>query len=74
MDDYGHIDPKLQLYLLCNYLEKLNDNEKGVLFHKSKKNVFIYKESIMYPFVELNQIAVKKKINFFIVTIDILKF
>ena len=40
MDDYGHTDPKLQSYLLCNYLEKLNDNEKVVLFHKSKKKCF----------------------------------
>ena len=61
MDDYGHIDPKLQLYLLCNYLEKLNDNEKGVLFHKSKKNVFIYKESIMYPLVEFESNCSKRE-------------
>ena len=61
MDDYGHIDPKLQSYLLCNYLEKLNDNEKGVLFHKSKKNVFIYKESIMYPLVEFESNCSKRE-------------
>ena len=61
MDDYGHIDPKLQSYLLCNYLEKLNGNEKCVLFHKSKKNVFIYKESIMYPLVEFESKCSKKE-------------
>ena len=30
MDDYGHDDSKSQPYLLCNYLEKLNDNKKSV--------------------------------------------
>ena len=52
IDDYGHNVPKSQPYLLCNYLEKLNDNKKGVVYQKSKKNIFLYKESIVYPLVE----------------------
>ena len=51
-DDYGHNVPKSQPYLLCNYLEKLNDNKKGVVYQKSKKNIFLYKESIVYQLVE----------------------
>ena len=30
IDNYGHNVPKLQPYLLWNFLEKLNDNKKGV--------------------------------------------
>ena len=52
IDDYGHNVPKSQPYLLCNYLEKLNDNKKGVVYQKSKKNIFLYKESIVYQLVE----------------------
>ena len=33
--DYGYDVPKSQPYLLCNYLEKLNDNKKGVLYQRS---------------------------------------
>ena len=44
--------PNLQPYLLCNYLEKLNDNKKGVLYQRSKTNVYLYKESIVDPHVE----------------------
>ena len=75
MDDYGHTDPKLQSYLLCNYLEKLNDNEKVVLFHKSKKKMFSFTKKVLcIHLLSLNQIVVKKKIKFFLVTIDRLKF
>ena len=35
IDDYGHNVPKSQLYLLYNYLEKLNDNKEGVSYEKS---------------------------------------
>ena len=47
MGDCSHSDPKSQPYLLCNNLEKLNGNKKSVLYQKTKKNVFIYKESIL---------------------------
>ena len=35
--DIGHNVPKSQPYLLCNYLEKLNDNKKDVEYQRSKK-------------------------------------
>ena len=38
--DYGHIVPKSQPYLLWNYLEKINDNKKGVVYQRSKKKLF----------------------------------
>ena len=44
--------PKSQPYLLRNYLKKVNDNKKGVVYQRSKKNVFLYKGSIVYPFAE----------------------
>ena len=51
-DCCNHNIPKSQLHLLCNCLEKLNDNKKGVAYEKSKTSFFICKESILYPFVE----------------------
>ena len=64
MGDCSHSDPKSQPYLLCNNLEKLNGNKKSVVYQKTKKNVFIYKESICSYSLSLNQIT----------TIDLLKF
>ena len=53
INDYcNHNIPKSQFHLLCNCLEKLNDNKKGVAYEKSKTSFFICKESILYPFVE----------------------
>ena len=49
---HGHNVPKSQPYLLCNYLEKLNDNKRSVVYQRHKKDVFLYKESIVYPLVE----------------------
>ena len=66
IDDYGHNVPKSQPYLFCNYLEKLNDNKKGVVCQKSKKNVFLYKESIVYPLVEFESNYNKKEDLFFL--------
>jgi len=51
-DDYGHVIPTSQSYLSCNYLEKQSDKKKGVVYKRSNKNVFIYKECIVYPLVE----------------------
>ena len=36
-DDYGHNVPKLQPYLLCSYLEKLNGNKKVLHIEEVKK-------------------------------------
>ena len=62
VDDYSHNVPRSQLYPLCNYLEKLNDNKKSAAYQISKKKkqtFFIYKESIANPLVEF-----KPKIGF----------
>ena len=59
--DYGHIVPKSQPYLLWNYLEKINDNKKGVVYQRSKKNFFLYKESIVYPLIEFEPNYNKKR-------------
>ena len=64
----------LKPYILCNYLEKLNDNKKGVVYQRSKKIFFLYKESIVYPLVEFETNYNKKKIYFFLVKINLLKF
>ena len=73
-DECGHNVPKSQPYLLCNYLEKLNDNKRGVVYQRSKKkkNVFLYKVLFIH-LLSLNQITTKK-IYFFLVTINLLKF
>ena len=65
IDDYNHNVPKFQPYILGNYLEKLSEKKKGVIFQRSLKNVFIYKESIVYPLVEFEQGCNKKKICYF---------
>ena len=73
--DYGHSVPKSQPYLLCNYLEKLNDNKKGVLYQRSKKKMFSFTKKIFcIQLLSLNQIKTKKKIYFFLVAINLLKF
>ena len=55
-----------------NYLENLYDNKKSALYQRGKKNVFPYKESIVYPLVEFEPDY--NKIYFFLVTINLLKF
>ena len=50
---------------MCNYLEKLNNNKKGVVYQRSKKNVFLYKESIMCSLVKFEPNYNKKKKDLF---------
>ena len=63
--DYGHNVPKSQLYFLCNYLEKLNDNKKGVVYQRSKKT-FSFNQKLLYPFIELERNYNKKEDLFFL--------
>ena len=63
-EDYGHNVPKSHPCLLGNYLEKLNDNKKGVAYQRSKKNISIYKESIVYPLNEFEPNYNKKRFIF----------
>ena len=73
IDNHSDSVLKSQWYLLCNYVEKLNDNQKGALYQRRNKNIFIYKESIVYTLIEFEPIY-NKKIYFFLVAIDLLKF
>ena len=52
IDECGHNVLKSQPYLLCNYLEKLNDNKRGVVYQRSKKKKCFPLQSIVYPLVE----------------------
>ena len=52
-DAYGHTVPTGQLYNQCYYLEKHNELRKGVVYKVNKKNGYIYKESIVYPVVNM---------------------
>ena len=48
---------------------------KKVFYIKEvKKNVFLYKEVLFIHSLSVNQITTTKKINFFVVTINLLKF
>ena len=60
--------------LLCQHLEKLNDNKKGALYQKIKKTFLFTKKVLCIHLLSLNQIIAKKKRYFFIVTIDLLRF
>ena len=51
--------PESQLYLQCNYPEKLNDNKIGVVYQRSKKSV-LYLQSIVYPLVDFETNCNKK--------------
>ena len=42
--DYGYNGPKLQPYLLCNYLEKLNDNKKVFYIKEIKKRFHLQRK------------------------------
>ena len=46
IDDYGH-----KSLSQCNYLEKLNDNKKGVVYQRGKKTIsFTKKVFCIQPF------------------------
>ena len=57
IDDYGHTASSGQKYMLGNFLEQVHDQitrTKYKLMHK-KKTIF-YRESIVYPFVNMSEI------------------
>ena len=65
MNKYSQNDPKIQPYLLCDYLEKLNDNKKGVPYQKRKKMFSFTTKVLCIDLFSLNQITTKKKSYFF---------
>ena len=42
--DYSDNVPKSQWYLLCKYLEKLNNNKKGAVYQRSKKHFYLQRK------------------------------
>ena len=54
----------LDLFRRCNYLEKQSESDKGVKYKHGKKDVFVYKESIVHPLVEMENINDKDGLFF----------
>ena len=55
MDDYHHVITKDQEYLECHYFEKQDKTRKGHVYRRDWKTAFIYKECIVYPFVNMEE-------------------
>ena len=68
MDDYNNLIKIDQHYILGHYLEKESCSPKGGLSYSvyTKKTVYFYKESIIYPFVPLHEKQKGKKSTLFI--------
>ena len=47
-----------------HYLEEIYSNKRGMIFKMSKKTVYFYKESVVYPFVQVKE---EKKGHFLII-------
>ena len=62
----NHNIPKSQLHLLCNCLEKLNDNKKGVAYENSKTSFLYAKKVFCIYFVEFGPNCNKKEYLFFL--------
>ena len=50
-DKVGHTILSGQTYITGRYLEKKKEKKDGTYYHISKNQVFIAKESVVYPFV-----------------------
>ena len=55
VDDYGHTIATGMEYLVGSYLEKCNETKKGQLFKMLGKDVFFFKETIVYSFVNFQE-------------------
>ena len=54
-DSFGHKIPPGHMYVKGNYLERSSETNKGQHFKLMKKEVFLFKESIVYPYVKLGK-------------------
>ena len=54
-DIYGHSVPLNQPFLKCHYLERHVEKKKGVTYRKNKDIVNIFRESIVYPLVDMEE-------------------
>ena len=63
-DDYNHKIKAGQSYLSGHYLEEITHKTKkgGYLYYvDDNKTVFVFKECIVYPFVQFEEIKISKK-------------
>ena len=62
MDDYNHLITKGQKYISGFYREKKTETSKGITYSiNTKKSVYFYSESIIYPFVNFQEKPKSKK-------------
>ena len=54
IDDYGNIIADRSKYIKGQFLEFLHENNSKKNYKLSNKVIFFYKESILYPFVNIN--------------------
>ena len=52
-DDYGHVIPAGVNFLCGHFLEREYKSTHATLYKISKKKTFFYKESVLYPFVQV---------------------
>ena len=53
IDSYGHIGAEGHNFICGKYLEKIGTVKGGKKFIKMDKEVFFYKENVVYPFVNV---------------------
>ena len=54
-DDYNHVIPAGMLYMAGNFLERMSSSKSGTLFKLSKKVTFFYNETVVFPYVEMEE-------------------
>ena len=50
-DDYGHCTSSGQKYVASKYLEKVVSKKQCQTYKLMRKNVYFFKDNIIYPFV-----------------------
>ena len=54
IDDYGHTAKAGMKFVVRHFLELQYTTKKYHVYNVSKKNTFMYKESVLYPFVNVS--------------------
>ena len=56
-DDYQHTIAPEQAYLVANYFEKQHSSTKGTYYKlDAGRKAFVYRECVVYPFVQMDKI------------------
>ena len=55
LDSYGHAIPPGHMFVRARYLERMGNTNKGQKYKLMLMEVCLYKESIVYPFVNMEQ-------------------